>query len=81
MQNNYFKSQEKGKHKTKKNHTESNKIKRKRSVSEDYFVETLVVGDQSMVEFHQNEETETYILTLMNMVGNTSNQFLKGTLL
>ncbi|CAH1118874.1 unnamed protein product [Phaedon cochleariae] len=39
-----------------------------RSISRDHYVETLVVADASMVEFHQDGEIETYILTLMNMV-------------
>ncbi|KAG5869042.1 hypothetical protein JTB14_018763 [Gonioctena quinquepunctata] len=42
--------------------------KGKRSISVDNFVETLVVADAGMVEFHQDGEIETYILTLMNMV-------------
>lgn len=41
----------------------------KRSFSKSYFVEALVVADSGMVEFHQDGEIETYILTLMNMVG------------
>ncbi|XP_056632965.1 A disintegrin and metalloproteinase with thrombospondin motifs 7 isoform X1 [Diorhabda sublineata] len=39
-----------------------------RSVSLNHFVETLVVADASMVDFHQDGDIETYILTLMNMV-------------
>lgn len=42
--------------------------RRKRSISNNYFVEALVVADSGMVEFHQDGEIETYILTLMNMV-------------
>lgn len=44
------------------------KVKPKRSVSKEHFVETLIVADSSMVEFHENGDIETYILTLMNMV-------------
>ncbi|XP_050293147.1 A disintegrin and metalloproteinase with thrombospondin motifs 7-like [Anthonomus grandis grandis] len=40
----------------------------KRSVSQPHFVETAIVADGSMVEFHQDGDIETYILTLMNMV-------------
>ncbi|CAH1284005.1 unnamed protein product [Diabrotica balteata] len=39
-----------------------------RSVSLNHYVETLVVADASMVDFHQDGDIETYILTLMNMV-------------
>ena len=31
-------------------------------------VETLVVADQKMTEYYSNEDIETYILTVMNMV-------------
>lgn len=41
---------------------------RKRSVSLERNVETLVVADQKMTEFYSNEDIETYILTVMNMV-------------
>lgn len=44
----------------------------KRSISRNYFVEALVVADSGMVEFHQDGEIETYILTLMNMVSTNS---------
>ena len=40
----------------------------KRSVSVERNVETLVVADQRMMEFYSNEDIETYILTVMNMV-------------
>lgn len=40
----------------------------KRSVSLERNVETLVVADQKMTEFYSNEDIETYILTVMNMV-------------
>lgn len=43
-------------------------IRFKRSFSKKYFVEALVVADSGMVEFHQDGEIETYILTLMNIV-------------
>ena len=42
--------------------------RRKRSVSMERNVETLVVADQKMTEFYSNEDIETYILTVMNMV-------------
>ncbi|KRT86067.1 hypothetical protein AMK59_1874, partial [Oryctes borbonicus] len=42
--------------------------RRKRSVSKPRFVETLLVADSSMIEFHDNDGIETYLLTIMNMV-------------
>ena len=42
--------------------------RRKRSVSVERNVETLVVADRKMTEFYSNEDIETYILTVMNMV-------------
>lgn len=40
----------------------------KRSVSVERNVETLVVADKAMVEYYSDEDIETYILTVMNMV-------------
>ena len=42
--------------------------RRKRSISLERNVETLVVADKKMTEFYSNEDIETYILTIMNMV-------------
>ena len=55
---------------TKKSEKNGQKKKRrnKRSVSVERNVETLVVADQKMMEFYSNEDIETYILTVMNMV-------------
>ncbi|KAG8278115.1 negative regulation of cellular response to hepatocyte growth factor stimulus [Homalodisca vitripennis] len=39
-----------------------------RSVSKERHVETLLVADASMVEFHQDGDVEMYLLTVMNMV-------------
>ncbi|KAF5299315.1 hypothetical protein FQA39_LY02488 [Lamprigera yunnana] len=39
-----------------------------RSISSRRFVETLLVADQSMMEFHEDGDVETYLLTIMNMV-------------
>ncbi|NXO04854.1 ATS7 metalloproteinase, partial [Rhinopomastus cyanomelas] len=41
---------------------------RQRSVSREKWVETLVVADTKMVEFHGSRHVETYVLTVMNMV-------------
>ncbi|XP_050165709.1 A disintegrin and metalloproteinase with thrombospondin motifs 7, partial [Myiozetetes cayanensis] len=41
---------------------------RQRSISREKWVETLVVADTKMVEFHGRENIEKYVLTVMNMV-------------
>uniref|UniRef100_A0A8C3IM82 ADAM metallopeptidase with thrombospondin type 1 motif 7 n=1 Tax=Chrysemys picta bellii TaxID=8478 RepID=A0A8C3IM82_CHRPI len=40
----------------------------KRSISKEKWVETLVVADTKMVEYHGSENIEKYVLTVMNMV-------------
>lgn len=39
-----------------------------RSVSKEKWVETLVVADAKMVEYHGQPHVESYMLTIMNMV-------------
>lgn len=39
-----------------------------RSVSKEKWVETLVVADPKMVEYHGSEAVENYILAVMNIV-------------
>lgn len=39
-----------------------------RSVSREHHVETLLVADASMVEFHHDGDVEMYLLTIMNIV-------------
>ncbi|NWV24547.1 ATS7 metalloproteinase, partial [Origma solitaria] len=41
---------------------------RQRSISTEKWVETLVVADTKMVEFHGSDNIEKYVLTVMNMV-------------
>ncbi|XP_015273981.1 PREDICTED: A disintegrin and metalloproteinase with thrombospondin motifs 7 [Gekko japonicus] len=41
---------------------------KQRSVSKEKWVETLVVADTKMVEYHGSENVEKYVLTVMNMV-------------
>uniref|UniRef100_A0A8C5PGP1 A disintegrin and metalloproteinase with thrombospondin motifs 7 n=1 Tax=Leptobrachium leishanense TaxID=445787 RepID=A0A8C5PGP1_9ANUR len=41
---------------------------RPRSISKEKWVETLVVADQKMVEYHGKNHVENYVLTIMNMV-------------
>ena len=42
--------------------------RRKRSISRERTVETLVVADQSMAVRYKHIDLENYLLTLMNMV-------------
>uniref|UniRef100_A0A8C4TMR2 ADAM metallopeptidase with thrombospondin type 1 motif 7 n=1 Tax=Erpetoichthys calabaricus TaxID=27687 RepID=A0A8C4TMR2_ERPCA len=41
---------------------------RQRSISKEKWVESLVVADRKMVEYHGSENVENYVLTVMNMV-------------
>ncbi|XP_053574451.1 A disintegrin and metalloproteinase with thrombospondin motifs 7 isoform X2 [Bombina bombina] len=41
---------------------------RPRSISKEKWVETLVVADKKMVEYHGRDQVENYVLTIMNMV-------------
>ncbi|MGH0182642.1 UNVERIFIED_CONTAM: hypothetical protein FKN15_010308 [Acipenser sinensis] len=41
---------------------------RQRSISKEKWVETLVVADTKMVEYHGSEHVEDYVLAVMNMV-------------
>uniref|UniRef100_A0A5F8GHP3 ADAM metallopeptidase with thrombospondin type 1 motif 12 n=1 Tax=Monodelphis domestica TaxID=13616 RepID=A0A5F8GHP3_MONDO len=40
----------------------------RRSISKERWVETLVVADTKMIEYHGSDSVESYILTIMNMV-------------
>ncbi|KAM9311948.1 A disintegrin and metalloproteinase with thrombospondin motifs 7 [Gastrophryne carolinensis] len=42
--------------------------KTRRSISKEKWVETLVVADPKMVEYHGHKNVESYVLTVMNMV-------------
>lgn len=44
------------------------KVREKRSFSNARYVEALLVGDSTMVDFHEDGDVETYMLTIMNMV-------------
>ncbi|KAM5260623.1 A disintegrin and metalloproteinase with thrombospondin motifs 12 isoform 1-T1 [Hipposideros larvatus] len=50
-----------------RNHLPSRSLSR-RSISKERWVETLVVADTKMIEYHGSENVESYILTIMNMV-------------
>uniref|UniRef100_A0A8V5H0P4 Uncharacterized protein n=1 Tax=Melopsittacus undulatus TaxID=13146 RepID=A0A8V5H0P4_MELUD len=41
---------------------------KQRSISKEKWVETLVVADTKMIEYHGSESIEKYVLTVMNMV-------------
>lgn len=46
----------------------SSHSRKRRSISIEKHVETLVVVDTEMVQYYENEDIETYVLTVMNMV-------------
>ncbi|KAK2488652.1 hypothetical protein MC885_012528 [Smutsia gigantea] len=50
-----------------RNHLPSRSLSR-RSISKERWVETLVVADTKMIEYHGSDSVESYILTIMNMV-------------
>ncbi|XP_041371036.1 A disintegrin and metalloproteinase with thrombospondin motifs 12-like isoform X2 [Gigantopelta aegis] len=50
------------------NHVQKKHRRRKRSISVEKHVETLVVVEPQMVEYYKNEDIENYVLTVMNMV-------------
>lgn len=41
-----------------------------RSVSRERWVETMVVADSKLIEYHGSDNVESYIFTIMNMVKN-----------
>ncbi|XP_065511973.1 A disintegrin and metalloproteinase with thrombospondin motifs 12 isoform X3 [Caloenas nicobarica] len=63
----FFKQQQHRREKWEQNHMAVRKVSR-RSVSKERWVETLVVADSKMVEYHGSDHVESYILTIMNMV-------------
>ncbi|XP_023217439.1 A disintegrin and metalloproteinase with thrombospondin motifs 7-like [Centruroides sculpturatus] len=52
----------------KKKRKKKGRSRSKRSVSVERNVETLVVADKAMVDYYSDEDIETYILTVMNVV-------------
>ncbi|XP_049623629.1 A disintegrin and metalloproteinase with thrombospondin motifs 12 isoform X2 [Suncus etruscus] len=62
-----FQKQELQREKWERNNLPSRSLSR-RSISRERWVETLVVADTKMVEYHGSENVESYILTIMNMV-------------
>lgn len=63
----FFEQQQHRREKWEQNHIAVRKVSR-RSVSKERWVETLVVADSKMVEYHGSDHVESYILTIMNMV-------------
>ncbi|XP_074788776.1 A disintegrin and metalloproteinase with thrombospondin motifs 12 [Athene noctua] len=63
----FFKQQQHWRERWEQNHMAVRKVSR-RSVSKERWVETLVVADSKMVEYHGSDHVESYILTIMNMV-------------
>ncbi|XP_068784665.1 A disintegrin and metalloproteinase with thrombospondin motifs 12 [Struthio camelus] len=63
----FFQNQERQRERWERNHMAVRKVSR-RSVSKERWVETLVVADSKMVEYHGSDHVESYILTIMNMV-------------
>lgn len=39
-----------------------------RSISRERWVETMVVADSKLIEYHGSDNVESYIFTIMNMV-------------
>ncbi|KAJ7335073.1 hypothetical protein JRQ81_013014, partial [Phrynocephalus forsythii] len=62
----FFKQQELRREKWERNRDMAKPISR-RSVSRERWVETLVVADSKMIEYHGSENVESYILTIINM--------------
>lgn len=63
----FLEEQQRWRERWEQNHVAVRKISR-RSVSKERWVETLVVADSKMVEYHGSDHVESYILTIMNMV-------------
>ncbi|XP_051499409.1 A disintegrin and metalloproteinase with thrombospondin motifs 12 [Apus apus] len=63
----FFKQQQHRRERWQQNHVAVRRVSR-RSVSKERWVETLVVADSKMVEYHGSDHVESYILTIMNMV-------------
>ncbi|XP_060617347.2 A disintegrin and metalloproteinase with thrombospondin motifs 12 [Anolis sagrei] len=63
----FFKQQQLRREKWERNHLVT-KAASRRSVSRERWVETLVVADSKMIEYHGSENVESYILTIINMV-------------
>ncbi|XP_021117176.1 A disintegrin and metalloproteinase with thrombospondin motifs 12 isoform X2 [Heterocephalus glaber] len=63
-----YKKQELRREKWERNNALPSRSLSRRSISKERWVETLVVADTKMIEYHGSENLESYILTIMNMV-------------
>ncbi|XP_063816638.1 A disintegrin and metalloproteinase with thrombospondin motifs 12 [Pseudophryne corroboree] len=63
----YVIHQERQRESWERRHVKSRRISA-RSISKERWVETLVVADTKMIEYHGSENVESYIFTVMNMV-------------
>ncbi|XP_060092579.1 A disintegrin and metalloproteinase with thrombospondin motifs 12 [Heteronotia binoei] len=63
----FFRQQELRREKWERNRLRT-KATSRRSVSRERWVETLVVADSKMIEYHGSDNVESYILTIINMV-------------
>ncbi|XP_078533403.1 A disintegrin and metalloproteinase with thrombospondin motifs 12 isoform X2 [Lissotriton helveticus] len=64
---NVFREQKRQRETFEKTNVRSRKLSQ-RSVSKERWVETLVVADTKMIEYHGSENVEAYIFTILNMV-------------
>ncbi|XP_068958063.1 A disintegrin and metalloproteinase with thrombospondin motifs 12-like [Petaurus breviceps papuanus] len=62
-----FQQQEQQRERWERNNVSKKRLSR-RSISKERWVETLVVADTKMIEYHGSDSVESYILTIMNMV-------------
>ncbi|XP_074064523.1 A disintegrin and metalloproteinase with thrombospondin motifs 12 isoform X2 [Macrotis lagotis] len=62
-----FQWQEQQRERWERNNMSKKRLSR-RSISKERWVETLVVADTKMIEYHGSDSVESYILTIMNMV-------------
>lgn len=51
-------------------HRGPDQVRSRRSVSTERWVETMVVADSKMLQYHGNNNVENYIFTVLNMVIN-----------
>ncbi|XP_027724545.1 A disintegrin and metalloproteinase with thrombospondin motifs 12 [Vombatus ursinus] len=62
-----FQQQEQQRERWERNNVSKKRLSR-RSISKERWVETLVVADRKMIDYHGSDSVESYILTIMNMV-------------
>lgn len=55
-----------------------NSHKTKRSVIAEQFVETAIVADKTMLQYHKRENLESYLFSLMNVVSDVGRVFIRN---